>query len=168
MPRTHEEQGAVVESIRTSLVGLRRLLQRRELAELWASAYGDRTRLDYTMLRLLDAVSQAAGDERGGGGGSGATTVGDIARLLGIDPSRASRQVQSAVAAGLLVRKAAQDDGRKVVLAITARGARLQARGGQVTRNRIALALEDWSEADRQQLATLMGRFVEHMLRDVR
>jgi DNA-binding MarR family transcriptional regulator len=157
-----------VETIRTSLVGLRRLFQRRELAELWASAFGDRTRLDYTMLRLLDAVgvSQAAGGD--GEGGGGATTVGDIARLLGIDPSRASRQVQSAVAAGLLVRRAAQDDGRKVVLVITARGARLQARGSQVTRNRIALALEQWPEGDRQQLALLLGRFVDHMLRDVR
>jgi|SRR5450631_3507320 DNA-binding MarR family transcriptional regulator len=152
---------AAVESIRHSVVSLRRLFQRKELAELWASAFGKHSALDYTLLRLLDAVRVSQAQD-----GREETTVGEIARLLGVDPSRASRLVASAVADGLLERRAARNDGRKSVLKISASGARLQARGSEVTRARIALALEDWTEHDRLQLAELLRRFVQHMLRD--
>lgn len=152
-------EGQTVESIRRSLVALRRLFQRRELAELWASAFGDHSRLDYTDLRLLDAVRVSQPPDTSEG-----ATVGEISRLLGVDPSRASRQVASAVAKGLLVRQASQGDGRKVVLRITSRGARLQAKGSAVTRRRIALALEAWADADQVMLADLLDRFVAHLL----
>jgi len=148
-----------VESIRRSLVSLRRLFQRKELAELWASAFGDHSKLDYADLRLLDAVRVSQAPES-----PAAATVGELARLLGVDPSRASRQVADAVGKGLLVRRAAQADGRKVVLAVTARGARLQAKGSRVTRARIALALDAWTAADRGRLAALLDRFVDHLL----
>src|SRR5688500_15771749 len=91
-----------VESIRRSLVSLRRLFQRRELANLWASAFGQRSELDYFDVRLLDAVRVSSSNE-----GTSGATVGDVSRLLGIDPSRASRQVASAVRKGLLTRVAA-------------------------------------------------------------
>jgi DNA-binding MarR family transcriptional regulator len=144
------------------MVGLRRLFQRRELAQLWASAFGGRTALDYTMLRLLDAARVS--EERAPGAGA---TVGEIGSLMGVDPSRASRLVARAVADGFLQRRASQGDGRKVVLEVTPRGAQLQARGSEVTRSRIALALQGWRTADRQRLAELLERFVQHMLRDV-
>jgi DNA-binding MarR family transcriptional regulator len=152
---------AQVESIRNSMVGLRRLFQRKELAQLWASAFGEHATLDYTVLRLLDAVgvSQTPNSKEG-------TTVGEIARLLGVDPSRASRLVASAVADGLLERRVAQSDGRKSVLKITASGAKLQARGSEVTRSRIALALAGWTDHDCLHLAELLERFVQQMLRD--
>jgi len=149
---------AQVESIRQSMVGLRRMFQRKELTALWASASGHAGELDYSDLRLLDAVGVAHGS-----GGAGPATVGDIARLLGVDASRASRQVAAAVRRGLLARRAAQDDGRKVTLAITARGARLAARGSELTRARIALALGGWTTAEQAQLAALLHRFVAQM-----
>lgn len=145
------------ESIRISLVELRRLFQRKELVELW-SASGPIPKLDYAELRLLDAIRVAQSRSAAG------TTVGEIARLLGIDPSRASRQVAHAVASGLVRREAAQGDGRKVVLEVTARGARLQARGSDLTRNRIALAIDTWTAAERAQFAELFRRFVDCML----
>jgi DNA-binding MarR family transcriptional regulator len=139
-----------VEDIRRALVTLRRLFQRKELAELWAAAFGEDTQLDYTELRLLDAV-----------GISQPTTVGEVAQRLGIDPSRASRQVARAVASGLLERRAEQRDGRKVVLAVTRAGAALQQRGSDLTRARIALAVAGWSARDRKQFAALFGRFAD-------
>ena len=157
-PRALEGQ---VESIRRSMVGLRRLFQRKELAEVWASRFGPHTPLDYTMLRLLDAVQVSRSRE-----GGGETTVGEIARLLGVDASRASRLVASAVSQGLLERRASQADGRSIELRITPRGARLQAQGSEVTRARIALALEGWTDRERAELAELLGRFVQHMLLD--
>src|SRR5215813_13806626 len=116
MRKAHKSE---VEAIRVSLVELRRLFQRRELVELWATAAGSTAGLDYTELRLLDAIRVA--EARGNG-----ATVGDASRLLGVDPSRASRQVARAVAKGLLRRRAEQGDGRKVLLEVTARGAALQ------------------------------------------
>jgi DNA-binding MarR family transcriptional regulator len=139
-----------IEDIRRSLVTLRRLFQRKELAELWSAAFGADTQLDYTELRLLDAVGIAE-----------STTVGDVAERLGIDPSRASRQVSAAVASGLLERHAEQGDARKVVLGVTAKGAALQRRGSDLTRARIALAVDGWSAADRTQFASLFGRFAD-------
>lgn len=146
--------GAHIESIRRSLVSLRRLFQRKDLPALWAAAFGGDSRLEYTELRLLDAVREA---------GAGAT-VGDVARLLGIDPSRASRLVARAVTGGLLERRAEQRDGRKVVLRVTRRGAHIQDRGSALTRARISLAVADWSRAEREQLAALFERFVDGMI----
>jgi DNA-binding MarR family transcriptional regulator len=139
-----------LEDIRRALVTLRRLFQRKELAELWAAAFGEDTQLDYTELRLLDAV-----------GIGESTTVGDVAQRLGIDPSRASRQVSRAVASGLLERRAEQRDGRKVVLAVTKAGAALQRRGSDLTRARIELATDGWTARDRRQFAALFGRFAD-------
>jgi DNA-binding MarR family transcriptional regulator len=145
-----------VEEIRIALVELRRLFQRKELAELWAAAAGHASvpGLDYAELRLLDAIRVAESRRPAG------ATVGDVARLLGVDPSRASRQVARAVAKGHLKRRAVQSDARKVVLEVTPRGARLQARGSALTRARIALALDVWSDAERARFAHLFSRFV--------
>ena len=150
---------ASVESIRQSLIALRRLFQRRELVQLWASAFGEHSQLDYTDLRLLDAVRVAQSSDSAEG-----ATVGALSRLLGVDPSRASRQVAQAVTKGLLRRQAAQGDARKVVLQITPRGAALQNKGSTLTRSRIALAIDGWTRTEQAQLAKLLSRFVERML----
>ena len=152
MPKAHNDRA--LEQIRVSLVGLRRLFQRKELAELWATAFGKQTKLDYTELKLLDAVSIAA-----------TTTVGDVAVRLGIDPSRASRQVARAIKRGTLRRRVDAGDGRKVALEVTRSGAALQRRGSDLTRSRIALAIADWSAADRAAFATLFDRFASAMTR---
>jgi DNA-binding MarR family transcriptional regulator len=157
MRKAHNSSGArdeTIESIRVSLVELRRLFQRRELTERWAAAAGLSPRLDYSALRLLDAIRVA--EQRKSSG----ATIGDVARRLGVDPSRASRQVARAVAGGLLARRAAQSDGRKVVLAVTRRGARLQAQGSALTRARIGLAFGGWRATERARFARMFTRFV--------
>ncbi len=159
MPRAHKSTGADVDAIRDALVDLRRLFQRRELVDLWSAASGRATRLDYGDLRLLDAV-------RGADAPSGSATVGEIAQRLGIDPSRASRLVARAVSRKLLERRAAQDDSRKVVVRVTQTGARMQARGAELTRERIAVALAAWPAADRERFATLFARFAGALLDD--
>ena len=142
-----------LESIRLSLVALRRLFQRRELVELWEEAFGRRSRMDYGELRLLDAVHV-----------SRSASVGEVARLLGVDPSRASRQVARAVQKGLLRRRAEQGDGRKVGLQITPRGKQLQQKGSELTRARIGLAVQGFSARQREEFAALFARFVEGVL----
>jgi DNA-binding MarR family transcriptional regulator len=142
------------EAIRVSLVELRRLFQRKDMVEAWEATFGRRTRLDYAELRLLDAVRVA----------EAAATVGEVARLLGVDQSRVSRQVAKAVENGLLERRAAPTDSRKVLLAITPAGAKLQQKGSDLTRARIELALARWSRTERRQFATLLARFVDGMI----
>ncbi|MBL8915651.1 MAG: MarR family transcriptional regulator [Archangium sp.] len=149
--RPADSSAELIETIRHSLVELRRLFQRKELAQHWAAAFGKRSRLDYAELRLLDAVR------------AGGATVGDVARLLGVDASRASRAVASAVEKGLVRRTVEQSDARKVVLEVTAAGAKLAAKGSELTRNRITLALDDWSRADTQRFARDLARFVSKM-----
>jgi DNA-binding MarR family transcriptional regulator len=140
------------EAIRVSLVELRRLFQRKDMVQAWEASFGRRGRMDYAELRLLDAVDVAK-----------AATIGEVARLLGVDQSRVSRQVTKAVDKGLLERRAAQTDSRKVLLAITPAGAKLQEKGSELTRARIGLAIAEWSKTERQQFATLLGRFVAGM-----
>lgn len=140
------------EVIRVSLVELRRLFQRKDMVQAWEATFGRRTRMDYADLRLLDAVRVAK-----------SATIGEVARLLGVDQSRVSRQVAKAVNKGLLERCAEQTDSRKVVLAITSAGAKLQQKGSELTRARIGLAIADWSATERKQFATLLGRFVNGM-----
>jgi len=152
MRKAQKSPDAEIEGIRLALVELRRLFQRRELAAMWAAATRTRVRLDYGELLLLDAIRTAASRDVG-------VTVGDVARRLGIDPSRASRQVARAVGNGLVRRQAAQRDGRVVRLAITPRGAALQARGSSLTSARIRLATARWSGEDRARFAVLFERF---------
>lgn len=138
------------EAIRVSLVELRRLFQRKDMVQAWEATFGRRTRLDYAELRLLDAVRAAKAE----------ATVGEVARLLGVDQSRVSRQVAKAVDRGLLERRAAPTDSRKVALAITSAGAKLQQKGSDLTRARIGLATACWTPAERKQFANLLERFV--------
>lgn len=145
------------EAIRVSLVELRRLFQRKDMVQAWEATFGRRTRMDYAELRLLDAVRVAK-----------AATIGEVARLLGVDQSRVSRQVAKAVSKGLLKRCAEQTDSRKVLLAITPAGAKLQQKGSELTRARIGLALAGWSASERKQFAALMARFVAGMIGESR
>jgi DNA-binding MarR family transcriptional regulator len=164
MPNAHiaEPGGARdrrdVEEIRLALVELRRLFQRKELVELWAAAFGRTSKLSYAEIRLLDAVDAC---RRGGAGGA---TVGDVSRALGVDPSRASREVARAVGKRLLARRAAQGDARKVELVITDRGGALLKKGSHLTRARIALALHGWSGAERRRFSSSFTRFVTALL----
>lgn len=143
-----------VELVRVGLVELRRLFQRSELAKEWAAAFGRAQKLDYTELRLLDAVRSTTRASAEDG-----ATVGEIAERLGIDPSRASRLVARSVKRGTLSRHAAPGDGRRVVLHVTAAGVQLQDRGSELTRARVELALAGWPAGERAQFARLFSRF---------
>jgi DNA-binding MarR family transcriptional regulator len=129
---------------------------------MWAASFGRRSTLDYAEMKLLDAVRSATDPDTRG------ATVGEIAQRLGIDPSRASRMVASAVKRGTLQRRASQSDGRKVILEVTARGAQLQAKGSDLTRARITLALAGWSRGDRDEFARLFARFAKGIVAEPR
>lgn len=108
--------------------------------------------LELTHLDVLDGIRRAAS--------VGEVTVGTVADIMRIDPSRASRIVAEMVSRGVLRRKASQADARRIVITITSLGHRLireiQAQKHAVIESIVA----DWPAADVEAFAELFDRFV--------
>jgi DNA-binding MarR family transcriptional regulator len=102
-------------------------------------------------LRLLDAIDQA---ER-------SLSVSELADAIGVDQPRASRLVQQAVESGMAGREADPDDARRTRVALTEAG-RAFVRGfrGQ-RRDAVRTALADFTDAERAELARLLGRLAD-------
>jgi DNA-binding MarR family transcriptional regulator len=86
--------------------------------------------------------------------------MSELAEALRIDPSTATRAVQRLVSVGLAARKQCDDDGRVVMVCITAAGrerhADVNARRAQV----MAHMLGAFDESERPLLAEMLERFV--------
>jgi DNA-binding MarR family transcriptional regulator len=96
--------------------------------------------------------------------------MSELAEGLRVDPSTATRAVQRLLRGGLASRGAAADDGRVVMVSITADGRRRHA--FVVHRRRAALArmLAEFDARERRQLADLLDRFVaalDHLAADL-
>jgi len=94
----------------------------------------------------------------------GPIAVTEVARRLEIDQSNASRQVRALEEQGLVARSVDPEDRRVARLAITAAGKRVLAKVRAVALNDYAVALEDWSAADRAHLAELLDRLRRSLL----
>ena len=108
--------------------------------------------LELSHLDVIDAVRRAEG--------SGEVTVGTIAEILRIDPSRASRIVAEMVSRGVLRRKASQADARRIVVVLTALGQRLLA---EIQAQKFALIesiVADWPAEDIEAFSRLFDRFM--------
>ncbi|KQS83863.1 MULTISPECIES: MarR family winged helix-turn-helix transcriptional regulator [unclassified Rhizobium] len=108
--------------------------------------------LEITHLDVLDAVWRARGE--------GEVTVGTIAEIMRIDPSRASRIVADMVTRGALKREASQADARRIIVVMTELGTRLIGEIKAVKRGVIESILADWPEEDVGAFAHLFDRFV--------
>jgi DNA-binding MarR family transcriptional regulator len=94
----------------------------------------------------------------------------DLADALRVDPSTATRAVQRLVRAGLAERGASDDDGRVVM--VNATGAGRSRHAAIVSRRREGLSrmLSEFDADEREQLATLLERFVaalDHLAADL-
>lgn len=87
-------------------------------------------------------------------------TVGTVAERLGIDPSTASRLVAETVGAGYLARLPSQMDSRRLRLELTDAGHKLVAHAHQYQRAVFEYVTRDWAEAEQQEFARLLVRFV--------
>ena len=108
--------------------------------------------LEISHLDVLDAVRRAEPD--------GEVTVGTIADLMRIDPSRASRIVADMVARGALRREASQADARRIIVVMTDVGKELVLEVQAVKRGVIESILEDWPEEDVAAFSHLFDRFI--------
>ncbi|MBP1858463.1 DNA-binding MarR family transcriptional regulator [Rhizobium herbae] len=153
-PIEDETDGSEMEANRASIgrsMGRWRLLVgRRVLARLAIENVAPG--LEITHLDVLDAVWRAEPE--------GEVTVGTIAEMMRIDPSRASRIVADMVARGALRREASQADARRIIVVMTDLGNRLMREVKAVKRGVIESILADWPEDDVAAFAGLFDRFV--------
>jgi DNA-binding MarR family transcriptional regulator len=96
----------------------------------------------------------------------GPRRAGELAESVHSDPSTVSRQVANLVQLGLVERQSDPRDGRACLLAATDEGVRLFERARTTRSAHIAGLLTDWSVADREQLAALLGRFAGALEKD--
>jgi DNA-binding MarR family transcriptional regulator len=128
----------------------RTMIGRRVLARLAISNVAPS--LEITHLDVLDSIRRAEPE--------GEVTVGTIAEMMRIDPSRASRIVGEMVTRGALRREASQADARRIIVVMTETGQQLMAEIQAVKRNVIESVLADWPEDDVASFAHLFDRFV--------
>jgi DNA-binding MarR family transcriptional regulator len=85
-------------------------------------------------------------------------TVGDVARLLGLDRSGASRMVAAAEASGYLERRRAESDARMTRIRLTVAGDALIAAAEQWQRAAFDGLTADWPDEDRVRFAEYLQR----------
>ena len=134
----------------------RRSLQRRAAAAGSVGAAGAGA-AEAAAFQVLDAIESG-----------GLLTVNGVADALGVDQPRGSRLVARAVEAGLVRRGADPDDGRRSVLVLTPRGARVLAEGHRARRAAVEAALAGWPDEDRETFARLLRAYVSGWERAVR
>lgn len=89
--------------------------------------------------------------------------VRDVARLADVEPSTASRLVDRAQEAGLVVRAASQRSARRTAVHLTPAGAALRGRAVAARRGWLADVLAGWDAGDVDVLGALLGRFADAM-----
>ena len=141
-----------VEAIERAMVRIRTHITRRRLGRLFAD---DMDPDSLAHLAVVDAVENAGPEQ------SAEMTVGAIADRLGIDPSRGSRMVAAAIDEGYVERMVSQADGRRSVIALTARGRELAQIAHRTRRNVFGKAVTDWSAAERSEFARLLTKFID-------
>jgi DNA-binding MarR family transcriptional regulator len=86
--------------------------------------------------------------------------MAELAEVLRVDPSTATRVVDRLVKAGYAERATATGDGRGVHVVVTAPGRRLHEKLSLRRRQMLLSVLEEFDGGDRRQLAELLERLV--------
>lgn len=91
----------------------------------------------------------------------GAARLTDVARDVGYEPSRVSKEIQRLVAAELVEQERAESDKRSYVLTVTKAGDEAYVRYRRAADRLVADALAEWSDDDVRELTRLMTRLAE-------
>jgi len=144
---------AALAKIEQAMVRIRRSQTRRAIGRLMERETGRSQKASHTF--VVDALEEASAEN------DQEATVGAVAERLGVDPSRASRMVASAVKAGYVKRAASQGDGRRILLRLTSKGLACarEARDFRITF--FGRLVENWTDRDCREFARLLSRFTE-------
>jgi DNA-binding MarR family transcriptional regulator len=108
--------------------------------------------LELSHLDVLSVVASAEGADE--------VTVGTIADMLRIDPSRASRIVTDMVRRNVLRRKACKADARRIVVVMTPAGRRLLSAVRALKLETVNRIVAGWPEKDVETFAVLFEKFL--------
>jgi len=86
--------------------------------------------------------------------------VTEIAEAIGVDQPRASRLVQDATDAGLIIRKPDPRDGRRSVVELSTAGREHLARTVRERRESVEAGLSGFSASETEAFANLLERYV--------
>jgi DNA-binding MarR family transcriptional regulator len=103
--------------------------------------------LQPTSFALLDGIGRL-----------GPVRLADVARDIGLEPSRASREATQLAASGLLTQTADPDDARAALLELTAEGQDVRARYAIAVVGQVGDWFDGWSDRDVARLAALLDR----------
>jgi DNA-binding MarR family transcriptional regulator len=131
------------------LVRIQRARQRPAWRQRLIGGPGGLTTL--SALRVLRAVEECA---RGGTDAS----VRDVAEIMGVEHSTASRTVAGVVEAGLLTKSLATDDQRRCVLVLTDDGRKALADVTERRQQMVGETIADWPNDDVDALLALLER----------
>jgi DNA-binding MarR family transcriptional regulator len=95
--------------------------------------------------------------------GCDAMRVSDLASCVELDTSTVSRQIKQLEDKGIVERTADPDDGRASLVRLTEHGRDTVVAGFRRRFERIKLALEPWSDADRTKLQDLLTRLADDL-----
>ncbi|WP_394835386.1 MarR family winged helix-turn-helix transcriptional regulator [Pendulispora rubella] len=137
--------------VERGMVRLRRSMANRTLGKLAVRELG--LDVDLGTMAVIDVVHEGADDP------DGEITVGLVAERLGVDPSRASRMVATAIEAGYVERVASQSDGRRITLRLTESGHDFEDTMRRFRQAQFARAMADWSDREREQFGRLLLKF---------
>lgn len=136
----------VTDLIGQQLIRLGRIRERTN-AQVAAASHGE---IDLSAYRIIFHLLA-----------DGPMRSGALAEALYSDASTISRQVAGLVKRGLVRREADPNDGRASVLIVTEDGREMATQLRARRNDMIARILTDWNQADREQFATLLHRFVD-------
>lgn len=139
--------------IERAMVRIRRSQTRRAIGRQMERETGRRLDISHTF--VVDALEQASEES------NEQPTVGVVAEQLGVDPSRASRMVASAVKAGYVKRIASQGDGRRILLRLTSKGLQCAREAREFRTAFFARVVKDWPDRDCREFARLLAKFTE-------
>jgi DNA-binding MarR family transcriptional regulator len=91
-----------------------------------------------------------------------------LAEQVGVDPSTMSRHVNLLERGGMVQRVADPDDGRATSVSLSAAGRHVMEKVRTARHDLITAALADWTNDDRAQLASLLGRLAGDFARNER
>ena len=139
--------------IERAMVRIRRSQTRRTIGRVMERELGIRFNMAHSfVVDALDETNGVPGNE---------PSVGMVAELLGVDPSRASRMVADAIRGGYVRRVASQVDGRRVRLELTGAGRRLLKTISSFRRHFFSKVMASWSENDCAEFARLLTKFTQ-------
>ena len=139
-----------ITTISETMTRMRILVGRRVVSRMAVQKMD--TVLDLGDTDVLKAVKWIAEEDE--------VTVGAIAEMMRIDPSRGSRLVSDLVRKGMLRRAVSQKDARRTVVELTDQATAYFEKADQAKREIVQEITKDWSEDDIARFGEMFARFV--------